>query len=41
MVLIDHLGRLRGFYDGTDLGEMNDLARDLDILLASQVDEPE
>ena len=41
VVLIDHLGRLRGFYDGTDMGEMNALARDLDFLLASQVSELE
>jgi protein SCO1/2 len=34
VVLIDQLGRLRGFYDGTDLGEMNQLVGDLDFLLS-------
>ena len=33
MVLVDTLGRLRGFYDGTDLDEVNDLVRDLSFLL--------
>jgi protein SCO1/2 len=33
MVLIDTLGRLRGFYDGTDLDEVNELVRDLSHLL--------
>ena len=34
VVLVDEFGRLRGFYDGTDLTEMNRLAADLDFLLA-------
>jgi len=33
VVLVDTLGRLRGFYDGTDLDEMNALVQDLDFLL--------
>ncbi len=33
MVLVDTLGRLRGFYDGTDIGEVNQLVQDLDFLL--------
>ena len=33
MVLVDTLGRLRGFYDGTDLDEVNQLVQDLDFLL--------
>lgn len=33
MVLVDTLGRLRGFYDGTDLDEVNELVRDLSHLL--------
>jgi len=33
MVLVDTLGRLRGFYDGTDLDEVNELVRDLSFLL--------
>lgn len=33
MVLVDTLGRLRGFYDGTDLDEVNELVRDLSYLL--------
>lgn len=34
IVLVDTLGRLRGFYDGTDLDEVNALVRDLNFLLA-------
>ncbi|MDG2425477.1 MAG: SCO family protein [Flavobacteriales bacterium] len=34
VVLVDEFGRLRGFYDGTDLTEMNRLVADLDFLLA-------
>lgn len=33
MVLVDTLGRLRGFYDGTDLDEVNQLVRDVQFLL--------
>lgn len=33
MVLVDTLGQLRGFYDGTDLDEVNRLVRDLQFLL--------
>ena len=33
IVLVDTLGRLRGFYDGTDLDEVNALVRDLNFLL--------
>ena len=33
MVLVDTLGRLRGFYDGTNLDEVNQLVQDLDFLL--------
>ena len=33
MVLVDTLGRLRGFYDGTDLDEVNRLVRDIQFLL--------
>ena len=33
IVLVDRLGRLRGFYDGTDLDEVNRLVRDLQFLL--------
>lgn len=33
IVLVDTLGRLRGFYDGTDLDEVNALVRDLEFLL--------
>ena len=33
MVLVDTLGRLRGFYDGTDLDEVNRLVRDVQFLL--------
>ncbi len=33
IVLVDTLGRLRGFYDGTDLDEVNRLVRDLQFLL--------
>ncbi len=33
MVLVDTLGRLRGFYDGTDVDEVNGLVRDLIFLL--------
>ncbi len=33
MVLVDTLGRLRGFYDGTDLDDVNQLVQDLDFLL--------
>jgi len=33
MVLVDTLGRLRGFYDGTDVDEVNGLVRDLTFLL--------
>lgn len=33
IVLVDTLGRLRGFYDGTDLKEVNALVRDLEFLL--------
>ena len=34
MVLVDRLGRLRGFYDGTDLDEVNRLVRDLEFLIS-------
>ena len=34
IVLVDTLGRLRGFYDGTDLDEINALVRDLEFLLS-------
>ena len=34
MVLVDTLGRLRGFYDGTDLGDVNRLVQDLEFLLS-------
>ena len=34
IVLVDTLGRLRGFYDGTDLDEVNALVRDLEFLLS-------
>ena len=33
IVLVDTVGRLRGFYDGTDLEEVNELVRDLSFLL--------
>ena len=33
MVLVDTLGRLRGFYDGTDLDEVNRLVRDVQFAL--------
>lgn len=33
IVLVDTLGRLRGFYDGTDIDEVNALVKDLDFLL--------
>lgn len=33
IVLVDTLGRLRGFYDGTDVDEVNALVHDLDFLL--------
>ena len=33
MVLVDTLGRLRGFYDGTDIDEVNRLVRDVQFLL--------
>ena len=33
IVLVDTLGRLRGFYDGTDLDEVNDLVSDVLFLL--------
>jgi protein SCO1/2 len=33
MVLVDTLGRLRGFYDGTNLDEVNQLVQDLEFLL--------
>ena len=36
IVLVDTLGRLRGFYDGTDLDEVNQLVRDVRFLLGSQ-----
>ncbi len=36
IVLVDTLGRLRGFYDGTDLDEVNRLVRDLQFLLERQ-----
>lgn len=36
VVLVDTLGRLRGFYDGTDLGEVNQLVQDVQFLLGSQ-----
>ena len=35
VVLVDTLGRLRGFYDGTDLGEVNQLVQDVQFLLGS------
>lgn len=35
IVLVDTLGQLRGFYDGTDLDEVNALVRDLLFLLDS------
>ena len=34
MVLVDRMGRLRGFYDGTDLDEVNQLVRDLEFLIS-------
>ena len=34
MVLVDRLGRLRGFYDGTELDEVNRLVRDLEFLIS-------
>ena len=34
IVLVDTLGRLRGFYDGTDMDEVNALVRDLEFLLS-------
>ena len=34
IVLVDTLGRLRGFYDGTDLDEVNAVVRDLEFLLS-------
>jgi protein SCO1/2 len=34
MVLVDQMGRLRGFYDGTDLDEVNQLVRDLEFLIS-------
>ena len=33
IVLVDTLGRLRGFYDGTDLDEVNRLVRDVQFAL--------
>lgn len=33
MVLVDTLGQLRGFYDGTNLDEVNQLVQDLEFLL--------
>ena len=35
VVLVDTLGRLRGFYDGTDLDEVNQLVQDVQFLLGS------
>ena len=35
VVLVDTLGRLRGFYDGTDLGEVNQLVQDVQFLLGA------
>lgn len=32
-VLVDRLGRLRGYYDGTDEKEVDKLIKDIDLLI--------